>query len=284
MVELKNEFLTVKISEIGAEVHSVKSNNGTEFIWTADPNVWAMHAPLVFPICGGLKDDKYFVHGKEYSLAKHGFARFMTFDVEKSDKNEAVFLLTATDETRKQYPFEFELRVIYTLNKKTLSVRYNVTNKSDVDMYYAIGGHEGYLCEDGIENYDVVFEKNESLKSRVLHGNLLADEYKPITENSNILHLTYDYFAVDALVFQKINSNKVTLTHKNSSKKITVDFTGFNCLMLWTKPGAKYICIEPWTSSPDVEESDYDFTKKYCITKLAPNESNDNVHTITFEN
>lgn len=283
MVELKNEFLTVKISETGAEIHSVKDNDGKEFIWTADPDVWPMHAPMVFPICGGLKDDKYIVHGKEYSLGKHGFARFMKFDVEKADKNEAVFLLTATDETRKQYPFEFELRVIYTLSEKTLSVRYNVTNKSDVDMYYAVGGHEGYLCEDGIENYDVVFEKPESLKSRVLHGNLLADEYTPITENSNVLSLKYDYFTIDALVFQGINSKKVTLKHKTKPGKITVSFDGFNCLMLWTKPGAKYICIEPWTSSPDVEESDYDFTKKYCITRLAPNAVNDNVHTITFE-
>mgnify|MGYP004513634249 FL=1 len=283
MVELKNEFLTVDISETGAEIHSVKDTDGNEYMWTADPNVWGMHAPLVFPICGGLKDDKYFVHGKEYTLAKHGFARFMTFDVEKASKTEAVFLLTATDETRKQYPFEFELRVIYTLNGKTLSVKYDVTNKSDVDMYYGIGGHEGYLCEDGIENYDVVFEENETLKSQVLHGNLLADEFLPIIENTNVLPLKYDYFAVDALVFKNVKSNSVTLVHRNGTRKIKVDFAGFNCLMLWTKPGAPYICIEPWSSAPDDEASDYDFTKKFCITKLTPNETKTNLHTITFE-
>lgn len=283
MVTLKNDYLTVLISETGAEVHSVKNNQGDEFMWTADPNVWGMHAPLMFPICGGLKDDKYVVHGKEYTLQKHGFARFVEFSVEEYDDTKAVFLYTPTQDTKEYYPFEYELRVIYTLEKNTLLVKYKVTNKSDVDMYYAIGGHEGYLCEDGIENYDVIFEENETLGSYVLDGNLLTYDTTPVIENSNILPLKYDYFAVDALVFKDVKSNKVTLAHRNSSRKITVDFTDFDILMFWTKPGAGYICIEPWTSHPDTIDSDYDFTKKYNITKLTPNQTKENLHTITFE-
>lgn len=82
---------------------------------------------------------------------------------------------------------------------------------------------------------------------------------------------------------KNVKSNSVTLVHRNGTRKIKVDFAGFDCLMLWTKPGAPYICIEPWTSAPDDEASDYDFTKKFCITKLMPNETKTNLHTITFE-
>lgn len=283
MVTLKNDFLTVLISEVGAEIHSVKNTNGDEFMWTADPDVWPMHAPIMFPICGGLKDDKYLMYGKEYTLQKHGFIRFETFKVEKSDDTNVTFLYTPTAKTKAQYPFDYELRVIYTLDKNTLSAKYKVTNKSDVKMYYAVGGHEGYLCEDGIENYDVVFDKNETLSAYVLDGNLLTYDKVPVIENSNTLPLKYDYFKVDALVFKDVKSNKVTLTHRDSSRRITVDFTGFDVLMLWTKPGAKYICIEPWSSHPDNIDSDYDFTKKYHITSLKIGETKENVHTITFE-
>lgn len=283
MVTLKNDFLTVLISEIGAEIHSVKNTSGDEFIWTADPDVWASHAPMMFPICGGLKDDKYLMYGKEYTLQKHGFIRFETFSVEEKSDDEVTFLYTPTAKTKVQYPFDYELRVIYTLTNKTLTVKYKVTNKSDVKMYYAVGGHEGYLCEDGIENYDVVFEQNETLGSYVLDGNLLTYDKVPVMENSNTLALKYDYFKVDALVFKDVKSNKVTLTHRNSSRRVTVDFTGFDVLMFWTKPGAKYICIEPWSSHPDNIDSDYDFTKKYHITSLETGETKENVHTITFE-
>ncbi len=283
MVTLKNDKLTVLISEIGAEVHSVKNNNGDEFMWIGDKNVWGMHAPVLFPICGGVKDDKYVLYGKEYTLAKHGFARFETFSVEDKNDTECTFLYTPTEETKKSYPFDYELRLIYKLCENSLSVSYKVTNKSDVDMYYTIGAHEGYLCEDGIENYDIVFEQNETLGSYVLDGNLLTYDTIPVIENTNILPLKYDYFAVDALVFKDVKSNSVALKHRNSSRKITVDIKDFDVLLFWTKPGAKYICIEPWTSHPDNIDSDYDFTKKYNVTKLGVNETKENAHTITFE-
>ena len=77
-IKISNGEITAVISTRGAELKSVVKN-GREFIWEGDPNVWAGQAPLLFPICGGLKDDKYVLGGNEYTLEKHGFARFKEF-------------------------------------------------------------------------------------------------------------------------------------------------------------------------------------------------------------
>ena len=98
----------------------------------------------MFPICGGLKNDKYTLNGKEYTLQKHGYARFKTFEVENKTDNYVVFLHKSDAETKESFPFDYELRVIYTLTGKTLSVDYSVKNLSECTMYFSISSHEGY--------------------------------------------------------------------------------------------------------------------------------------------
>ena len=55
---LENDIIKATFQTKGVELVSL-IKDGTEKIWIADPDVWAMHAPIMFPICGGLKDDKY---------------------------------------------------------------------------------------------------------------------------------------------------------------------------------------------------------------------------------
>ena len=80
-VTLKNQVLTVLIEDAGAQLCSVKNTAGTEYIWQADPAVWGRHAPLLFPVLGRLKDSKYTLNGKEYTIPMHGFARDSAFAV-----------------------------------------------------------------------------------------------------------------------------------------------------------------------------------------------------------
>lgn len=254
IITIKNDELTVEISTLGAELQSVKCR-GEEFLWQGDPKVWSGRAPVLFPICGGLKDDKYTLNGKEYTLAKHGFGRKMEFIAETVDASKAVFLLTATEETKKGYPFDFELRISYTLEGKAIKVGYDVTNKSGEDMYFSIGGHEAYACPEGIEDYYLKFEKKERLTHNELHGVLLSEKYTVLGEDIDELPLKYEYFDIDALTFLNLKSRKVTLCHKTEGPKIQVDFDGLDYMFVWTKPGANagYICLEPWCGIPDFE-------------------------------
>ena len=108
MITLKNEYITARFSTTGAELKSLISGD-SEYVWEGRPEVWKGSCPLLFPICGGLKDDKYTYCGKEYTLLKHGYARNKEFEVESLNKDSIVFLHKSDSETKKQFPFDYEL-------------------------------------------------------------------------------------------------------------------------------------------------------------------------------
>lgn len=279
MVTIENEELKVSINPIGAELTSICCGS-QEYLWQADEEVWAGRAPVVFPICGGLKEDKFRLNGREYTLLKHGFARKMPFTVESQTADSATFLLCSDSQTKKSYPFDFELRISYTLCGGSVKVGYDVTNMSDEKMYFSIGAHEGYSTPEGIEEYDIIFEKEETAGSYILDGNLLEHNTIPVIENTDTLPLKYDYFSVDALVFKDLRSRSATLKNRKTGRGVRVDFDGFDYFLLWTKPGAGYICLEPWCGIQDPVDSDMDITHKEGINVLDRGETFSRTHTI----
>lgn len=279
MITIKNDYLTAKINEVGAELKSLVCND-IQYIWTGDERFWAGSAPLLFPICSGLKDDEYYLDGKKYTLQKHGYARFCKFEVENQVEDSVTFLLCSNEESLKQFPFHYELRVTYTLENKTLKVKYDVKNLSDDTMYFSIGAHEGYYCPEGIEEYDVILPEAETLDSTVLEGNVLGNNKVRIIENSDRIALKYDYFAVDALVFKDMKARSAVLKNRNNSKAVKVTFEGCDYFLLWTKPDAPYICLEPWCGISDNKDTDKNFKTKEGIRQIAAGGNFVNEHSI----
>lgn len=279
MIIIQNEYLTAKFNEIGAELKSLVCNN-TEYIWNGDETYWKGSAPIIFPICSGLKDDQYILNGEKYTLGKHGFARFKEFEVASQTADSVVFLLRADEETVKQYPYDFELSITYKLVEKTLSVTYRIDNLNDNAMYFSIGAHEGYYCPEGIEDYDVIFPQNETLYSSVLEGNLIGNKKIRVIENSDRISLKYDYFNVDALVFKKLVSKSAVLKNRKTGRAVKLSFPDFPYFLLWSKPNANFICMEPWCGIADSIDTDQHFTKKEGIIKISPDGILKRTHTI----
>ena len=279
-ITISNGTIAAIISTKGAELKSVVKD-GTEILWDGNPDVWTGQAPILFPLCGGLMDDKYIFEGKEYTLQKHGFARITEFEVESAEEASATFILRSNEETKKQFPFDFELRVTYTLVDNKIEVGYSVKNTGSGDMYFSIGAHEGYACPGGIEGYSLVFDKEEAFTCNVLNGNLLEYNTYSVGEGRE-LPLKYDFFTIDALTFLNLKSRGVDLVHRQSGKSLRVEFEGFDYLFVWTKPKAhaNYICIEPWCGIPDFVDSDFDITKKRGIVKLEANGEKSLTHNI----
>ncbi len=280
MITIKNDILTASISELGAELRSLVKN-GKEYIWEGNPEVWGNAAIILFPICGGLKDDKYTLAGKEYSLKKHGFAKNKYFSVEELTEDAVTLLLTDDKETRAQYPFKFEFRVIFKLIGDKLEVLYKVKNLSEDTMYFSVGAHEGYATPEGVEEYDIIFPQEETLNATMLDGNLLSKKKIPIIKESRFLPLYDKYFLIDALVFEDLKSRSVTLRNRKSGKSVTVEFPDCDYFLLWHKHSGGYICLEPWSGIPDRHGSDYDITKKDGITALESGKEYINTHSIT---
>ena len=142
---ISNQRLSVTVSDFGAQMMSL-TLDGTERLWQGDPAVWDERSPVLFPIVGRLKGSAYTYRGKEYAInCPHGFARKSLFSLTEQTSDSLAFRLTANEETRKQYPFEFVLDVIYRICDNRLSVTFTVTNCGDDEMYYSVGGHPGFL-------------------------------------------------------------------------------------------------------------------------------------------
>ena len=281
MITIKNKFITAKINKLGAELKSMVYND-TKYIWEGAKEVWNSSCPLLFPICGGLKDNKYVLNNKEYTMEKHGYIRFKEFEVESLTEDSVVFLHKSDDETKLKFPFDYELRVIYTLNDKTLKIDYLVKNLTNKTMFFNIGSHEGYYTPEGIEDYDVIFPEKETLNAYVLYGNLLSNQQTPIIKEQNYLPLYDKYFTIDALVFKDLKSKSATLRNRKTGRAIRVDFPDDKYFLLWHKPNSPYICLEPWDGISDIVDSSYDITKKEGIISLNAKSEYYHTHSITI--
>lgn len=279
---IKNERLTVEISTYGAEVQSVKCDS-RECMWSGDPEVWEGHAPVLFPICGRLTEGNYIYNGEVYELCGHGFAKTAEFEVEKADKTEAVFLLRDNDDSKSHYPFAFEFRVIYKLTENELSVKYSVKNTDNKEMYFSVGAHEAYACPGGIEGYSLKFEKEEKFDTLLLDGSFLNRKSFEISKTSDTLPLKYEYFKLDTLIFDKLNSKKVSLVKNSGETVAEVDFSQFENLLIWTMQNAEFVCIEPWNGLPDYTDTDGDIKTKAGIIVLESKKSYACEHKIKFE-
>ncbi len=284
MITLTKDRLTVDINEFAAEISSVRCGD-TEFMWQGDPAVWSGRAPIMFPFCGMLPEGGYIADGTVYDLpTKHGFARHSLFEVEEASADAATFVLRDSEKTRAMYPYRFTMRARFALDGNTLQVTYTVQNDDERPMYFSIGSHEAYACPEGVEAYEVVFEQPETAgRYTVASTGHLNAEPIPFFDNTLIYEPKADDFTIDAIVTKDIRSRRVVLQQKNGGRRITVEFPGFPYLLFWQKPGAKYLCIEPWCGIAQQRYGDRHIEKLEGIESVAPGEVFSRSHTIRFE-
>lgn len=271
MITIRNQQLTVKIAPMGAEMQSIFSNGQqTEYLWNADPAFWNRHAPVLFPIVGQLKEDTYFYNGKSYHLPRHGFARDKVFAAEQVADNEALFTLKSDNDTYSVYPFSFALCIHYKLHGPEITITYNVTNTGDEEMYFSIGAHPAFNVPlaDGTAytDYQLRFNVPEAGTRCTLENNLIASHTMPFTQNP--VPLTHELFYKDALVLKDLYANIISLESDRTGRGITVDFSGFPYLGIWSAKDAPFVCIEPWHGIADTANHNQQLQDKEGIMRL----------------
>ena len=268
---ISNSNLTAVINPLGAELISLINSNNKEYIWEGNPEFWGKHSPVLFPIVGCLKDDKYSYKGNYYSLLRHGFASKMEFHIiEKSEEN-VVFSVTNNSETLKNYPFEFELKISYTLVNSSLKIGYKVINCNDFEMPFSIGAHPAFALPNEFDSYALEFEKSENLVCFQLENDLISNKTISLPMEENCLPLAYSLFENDALIFKKLESKAVTIT-ENNVPFLKIKFEDFPSLGIWTKQKAPYVCLEPWFGYADTITNSGELSKKEGIQIIGINE------------
>ena len=268
---ISNSNLTAQIKHLGAELFSLKSNQNKEYIWEGNPTFWGKHSPILFPIVGSLKNNAYQYDEKEYHLSRHGFARETKFELIEKTVESATFSLVSTIETKKVYPFDFELQICYTLEENKLNINYKVINKNDFVMPFAIGAHPAFALNGSFEEYSLEFLQQENLNYYLLEENLISNSSNEILLKNRQLALNYQLFENDALVFKTLQSKAITIL-KNANPLLKVNFSDFPNLGIWTVQNAPFLCIEPWFGYSDTLEKYDDFSKKEGIQLLEKNE------------
>ncbi len=279
IITIKSGALSAKISSLGAQLLSLCSKK-TEYMWQADKKVWGFTAPVLFPVCGSLNGGRYVFDGKSYELPPHGFARFKKFNIENLSENKACFLLKSDTDTKSKYPFDFEFRVCFSLFQNRLDITYSAKNTGNGTMYFSFGGHEGYSCPEGADEYFVKFENDSSLTRHMLENGFFSGKTEEISLKNNTLFLNYGEFERCTYIFKNINSDSVIFGHKNGTRRLRIGFPKNTLLALWTLSERKYVCIEPWCGSPEKQGFDGDITKKDGIVRIEPLQAFERTHYI----
>ena len=275
MHKLQNDTLKITVSDRGAELKSITAlSDGTEYLFDSDPKWWKFSSPILFPIVGRLVDNKYRAEGKEYSLPGHGFGRTTDFWLVDATDDTLTFALESNAATLKVYPYKFRLEVSFVLRGNEINVRWKVANVDDKTIYFSIGAHPALSCPINYrENFDDCYLKfNRAEKSsclKLLSDGTLSRERTPILDGTE-LALSYELFKGDAIVFDDLKSDEVTLCSRKSSKSITIRAKGFPYWGFWTPAagGAPFLCIEPWHGHADFADFTGELKDKEGIIAL----------------
>lgn len=270
-ITITNGILTATINPKGAELNSLKNSTGTEYIWEGKPEIWGKHSPVLFPIVGTLKNNSYLYNGQVYAMTRHGFARDNVFSVLSQTEDSVVFSLSSNDDTKRVYPFDFELQLTYSFNNDALVLHYTVMNKDGKAMPFSIGAHPALALPGNFNDYSLVFEKEEALVSTQLENDLISNKDVPLPAEKNVLPLSYNLFDNDALIFKALQSKSVTIA-RSGQPYIQVGFADFPHLGIWTKKDAPFLCIEPWQGYSDSPNTRGNIIEKEGIVSLNPSE------------
>jgi galactose mutarotase-like enzyme len=274
LIDIASPSLSAAINPFGAELTHLRDADGRELMTDADPAWWTGHAPILFPIVGRLNGDVLRIGGTEYPMKQHGFARRMPFAVIDRAPGRAVLRLTDCEETRAVYPFAFALDLTYRIADGTLHIGARIENRGDTPLPASFGWHPAFAWPlpygESREDHRILFDADEPgpLK-QIVPGGLIGATPRPSPLDGRTLHLSDDLFTNDALIWDPVHSRRVTYGAP-TGPQLDIAFPDTAKLGIWTKPGARFICIEPWHGIADPEGFTGDVRDKPGIIEIAP--------------
>lgn len=196
--------------------------------------------PILFPICGCLRDEKYTIDGREYNMKQHGIARLYKWDVVKTDADDSASItlkFESNSETKAKYPFDFKLLFTYILKDGILSIKQHYENMSSDDMIFYSGFHpyfnvvdkdDAEILIDADTCYDVIDKRHINFDKKI----------DPKKAEVNLIFET--------------ESNKCFLIDKKRDIKISLTYDEvFKYIVVWSLHDKEFICVEPWMAKPD---------------------------------
>ncbi len=271
--KIKNDIMSVTISDLGAEPQSIRKTGGEELLHQGTGGIYNSKSPVLFPLIGAFPDSIYTFMGEKYSMPCHGFAADTVFDAVQNDGKSVVFTTCSDSHTESIYPFSFRFSVGYSLDEDTLITEYITENTGKSALYSSVGSHTGYRLNGNLEDYAIRFQKYEHKNRYSVIGNDAAVNQNKLMDG-DLLPLNSYMFSKGAQTFSGLCSEYVILEDKSGKGIVKVILEDFKYLTLWSVPGQKYICIEPWSCESTHYAVTNELTEQKDITVVMPGEKN----------
>ena len=286
IISISSDSLTVSIDAMGAQLMSLQKGE-SEYLWQGDSNWWPRRAPILFPIVGVLKDGEAESAEGTISLARHGLARLNQFEVVEKSDSSVTLQLKSTEETRKAYPYDFELKLIFSVAGDTLTQTYEVTNPANIVLPFALGAHPAFnIPIPGVEaasldQYYLLFTRSWTSYGPSITDEGLCDYTTPqkLIVDSDTLPLSWELIDREkTITLEDVPDRRITLVANAEASSeahgIQMDFEGFDYLGIWSAaPGCPFVALEPWCGIADTVDCDGIFEHKPGMICLEPEQS-----------
>lgn len=290
MKYMENSALKIGVADHGAELSSVyDKENDFERVWCADPAVWNRHAPILFPFVGKVRGGVYRYQGQEYTMkTQHGFARDKDFVCVEASDNKIVHRLSATEETKTIYPFDFELTVTHCLDKENprkLHIIWEVKNAGSEDMYFMIGGHPAFNVSEGNSKFDYLLEipgQDEYSLTPLNPATGFAMPWEPVKLIMDQGYAKIDETLFDTYIWDNYQVKEITLAKPDKTPYVTMKCEGFPSMGVWGNPNAEFVCLEPWIGRTDDDNSTGNLEDKPDVQIAAPGETKTYTYSVEF--
>lgn len=274
LTRIASDELEVTVSDLGAEMQSL-ARGGLEYLWQGDPEWWSGRSPILFPIVGKAPDDRVEIDGHGGEMKQHGFARRMAFERVRAEPSRVIHTLTDTVETHAAYPKPFALTVTHAVSGPTLSVSALVANTGRSPLPFGLGFHPAFAWPlPGAEGaaHQVVLANGAEPEMARLRDGFYSDALRPSPFRRGALTLDPSQFDEDAMIFPEGAGTRLSYG-VDGGPTLTFDFDGLPNLALWQKPGAPFICIEPWHGMAAQEGAGPEIADRPFTKILAPAET-----------
>lgn len=286
IISISNGSLTASIDTMGAQLMSLRKGE-SEYLWQGDSNWWPRRAPILFPIVGVLKNGNAESAEGTVTLARHGLARLNQFEVVEQSVFSVTLQLKSTEETRKVYPYDFELKLIFSVAGDTLTQTYEVTNPANVVLPFTLGAHPAFnIPIPGVEaasldQYHLLFTRSWTSYGPSITDEGLCDYTTPqkLIVDSDTLPLSWELIDREkTITLEDVPDRRITLAANvdatSETHGIQMDFEGFDYLGIWSAaPGCPFVALEPWCGIADTVDCDGIFEHKPGIIRLEPGQS-----------
>lgn len=278
MRTLENERLKVSVSDWGAELCSIYDKEaGREVVWTAQPEFWNRHAPVLFPFVGKVTGGFYTYEGRKYPMGQHGFARDREFLFIEQSQTSIHHRLVSDEESRKVYPFDFQLEIVHKLEGNCVTVEWKVINSGEKTLYFSIGGHPGF-CVDENKGSRLVFEGRKTLTRVAIDPRtegVDVEHPETISLDQGVYQVETHTFDRDALIFDNGQIKQVSLEKADGTRLVTLRCPDALSVGIWSPVGkqAPFICLEPWIGRCDNSGFTGELKDKFDVQSLEAGKS-----------